>query len=86
MLLEHIKTVIADKTGILDAESIERETSIENLHIDDLDLADIYIMLEDFYDIEISEEHIQSFDIIDDIIEHIEMNASEIEEEEEEEI
>lgn len=71
MSLQQIQNIISDQTG-LNKELIQFDTAIEELQIDDLDLADIYIALEDLFDVSITEDEIETFETIGDVLEFIE--------------
>lgn len=67
MLSDEIMEIIADVLE-LTPDEIDEETRLEELITDELSLTDIASALEDQYSIEISDEALESFSCIEDVI------------------
>ena len=58
-IFSDVKMIISDKFCI-DGENILFESTFEELNLDDLDIVDLIIDVEDFYNIEFSDEEAES--------------------------
>lgn len=67
MLSDEIMEIIADVLE-LTPDEIDEETRLEDIIADELSLTDIASALEDQYSIEISDEALESFSTIGDVI------------------
>ena len=75
MILEKVKSVIAEQTGI-DPETITMGSSfVEDLNIDSIDLIELVMMLEEEYDIEFSEEDAEKIKTVGDVVNYINQNC-----------
>ncbi|MBQ9227704.1 MAG: acyl carrier protein [Eubacterium sp.] len=73
MLTDEIREIIADALEIT-PEEVDVEARLEDLMADELSLTDIASSLEDQYSIEISEEALDSFKTVEDVISFVEAN------------
>ena len=72
MLLERVKELIVDQTGV-SAEELTMDTSLINdLDADSLDAVEIIMAIEEEYDLEIPDEDAERFLTIRDIVEYLE--------------
>ena len=69
----HPSEIIADALEIT-PEEVDVEARLEDLMADELSLTDIASSLEDQYSIEISEEALDSFKTVEDVISFVEAN------------
>jgi acyl carrier protein len=70
MLSDEIREIIADVLEITPDE-IDEDTRLEDIMNDMLSLSDIALALEDQYSIEISDDALESFTGVDDIISYV---------------
>ncbi len=73
MLSDEIMEIIADVLE-LTPDEIDEETRLEDIIADELSLTDIASALEDQYSIEISDEALESFSTIGDVISFVQSN------------
>ena len=72
IILEEIKTIVADNLGV-DEDSITMETSFkEDLNADSLDLFEMVMALEENYGVEIPSEDLEQLLTVADVINYIE--------------
>ncbi len=71
MVFQKIRAIISSRLG-LDEEDVAADTLLDDLDIDYLDLADIAMDIEDEFSIEMSDETLQGFDTVGDIVSYIE--------------
>jgi acyl carrier protein len=75
MILEKIKTILAEGLD-LDAESITLENNLkEDLGADSLDMVDLIMSIEDAFDIKIEEEDTAGIKTVGDIVSYIEAHS-----------
>jgi acyl carrier protein len=75
MILEKIKTILAEGLD-LDAESITLESNLkEDLGADSLDMVDLIMSIEDAFDIKIEEEDTAGIKTVGDIVSYIEAHS-----------
>ena len=67
MLSDEIMEIIADVLE-LTPDEIDEEMRLEDIITDDLSLTDIASALEDQYSIEIAEDALESFSVVEDVI------------------
>lgn len=74
MVLDKIKTILADQLDI-DEDSIEADSLlIEDLGADSLDAIDIIMSVEDEFGIEVPDEIIEKIETVNDIVTFVENN------------
>ncbi len=72
MIFEKIKSILSEQFDIEDPESITMGTNLrEDLDADSLDLADLLATLEDEFEIEASDDIINSISTVEDIVNYI---------------
>ncbi len=72
MILEKIKELIVDQTGI-SADELDLSTSLMNdIEADSLDAVEIIMAIEDEFEIEIPDEEAEKFVTIKDIVDYLE--------------
>lgn len=72
MVLEKVKTILANQFDV-DEETITAETNVmEDLGADSLDVVDMLMSLEDEFDVEIPDEEIEKMRTVADVVAYIE--------------
>lgn len=72
MVLEKVKTILANQFDV-DADTITAETNVmEDLGADSLDVVDMLMSLEDEFDVEIPDEEIEKMRTVADVVAYIE--------------
>ena len=72
MILDKIKELVVDQTGV-SADELDMDTSLMNdLEADSLDAVEIIMAIEDEFDIEIPDEEAEKFLTIRDMVEYLE--------------
>ena len=72
MILDKIKALIVDQTGI-SADSLDLSTSLmSDIEADSLDAVEIIMAIEDEFEIEIPDEEAEKFVTIKDIVDYLE--------------
>ena len=72
MILEKLQTLIADQLGV-DGNSITMDTNFEeDLGVDSLDIVELYMALEEEFDIgEMSEEDLATIKTVGDLVNYL---------------
>lgn len=73
MEFEKIRAIISEQLEV-DEDDITRDSLLEDLGADDLDLVDIVMGLEDEFRIEVPDEAIENFVSVGDIVDFVENN------------
>ena len=69
---ERVKEILLENLGC-DEEDIKMETDlIEDLEADSLDIVELSMSLEDEFEIEVSDEHLEKLNTVESIVEYIE--------------
>lgn len=72
MVLEKVKTILANQFDV-DEDTITAETNVmEDLGADSLDVVDMLMSLEDEFDVEIPDEEIEKMRTVADVVAYIE--------------
>jgi len=72
MVFEKIKKILCDQLDI-EEESISLESNIgDELGADSLDFVDLILLVEEEFDIEISDDEIENFKVVGDVVNYIE--------------
>lgn len=71
---EKVKQIIAEQLE-LDADSLNMETTFEEIDADSLDIVELVMALEEEFDLEISDEEIENIKSVGDIVKYIESKA-----------
>lgn len=75
MVFEKVASILAEQLET-NADDITMETElVDDLGADSLDLVDLVMTLEDEFDLEISDEQIESVRTVGDIVKYLEENA-----------
>ncbi|MGI6728356.1 MAG: acyl carrier protein [Anaerovoracaceae bacterium] len=74
MVFEKIKEIIVEQLGI-DEDDVTMNTHLmKDLEADSLDAVEIIMAIEDEFDIEVSDEDAEKFQMIGDIVKYVEDN------------
>ena len=71
MIFEKVRMIICDLFGT-QKDEITYETSFYELEADELDMVDIAMSLEDDFNTEITDEVLEKFDTVGDIVKYLE--------------
>lgn len=66
-----VKAIVAEQLEV-DSDSLAAETTFEEIDADSLDIVELVMALEEEFDLEISDQEIESIKTIGDIIRYIE--------------
>ena len=69
--VENVKEVIAEAEVLGEAEEMKSDIPLSDQGIDSLDVVNVYLLLEEKFDIKIPDEDIDQVQTIDAIIEYI---------------
>ena len=69
--VENIKDVIAEAEVLGEAEEMKNDIPLSDQGIDSLDVVNVYLLLEEKFDIKIPDEDLEQVQTIDDIVEYI---------------
>lgn len=72
MLFEKVKTIICDYFE-LDEDEVNPETTFAEIGADSLDMVDLAMDIEDVFNVEVTEEALEKFVSVDDVIKFIEV-------------
>lgn len=72
MLFEKVKTIICDYFE-LDEDEVNLETNFAEIGADSLDMVDLAMDIEDVFNVEVTEEALEKFVSVDDVIKFIEV-------------
>ena len=71
MLFEKIKAIICDYFE-LDEDEVTPETTFSEIGADSLDMVDLAMDIEDVFNVEVTEEALEKFVSVDDVIKFLE--------------
>lgn len=71
MLFEKVKTIICDYFE-LDEDEVNPETTFAEIGADSLDMVDLAMDIEDVFNVEVTEEALEKFVSVDDVIKFLE--------------
>ena len=71
MLFEKVKTIICDYFE-LDEDDVNPETTFAEIGADSLDMVDLAMDIEDVFNVEVTEEALEKFVSVDDVIKFLE--------------
>ena len=71
MILAKVKAIISDLFWI-EPDDITEDTTFEELEADELDMVDIAMSLEDDFNTEITDEVLEKFNTVGDIVKYLE--------------
>ena len=71
MLFEKVKTIICDYFE-LDEDEVNPETTFAEIGADSLDMVDLALDIEDVFNVEVTEEALEKFVSVDDVIKFLE--------------
>lgn len=71
MLFEKVKTIICDYFE-LDEDEVNLETTFAEIGADSLDMVDLAMDIEDVFNVEVTEEALEKFVSVDDVIKFLE--------------
>lgn len=71
MLFEKVKTIICDYFE-LDEDEVNLETTFAEIGADSLDMVDLAMDIEDVFNVEVTEEALEKFVSVDDVIRFLE--------------
>lgn len=69
--IENIKEIIAETDGLTNVRDILVSKPLREQGIDSLDMANIYLNIEEFFNIKITDEDLDMVESIDDVIVYV---------------
>ena len=69
--VENVKEVIAEAEVLGDAEEMKNDIPLSDQGIDSLDVVNVYLLLEEKFDVKIPDEDLDKVQTIDAIIEYV---------------
>lgn len=75
MVFEKVKDIIVNQLEVDESKITLNASIIDDLDADSLDLVDMVMSLEEEFDIEISDEHIDIIKTVGDLVKYIEENS-----------
>lgn len=74
MVFEKLKRIILEYIEIDDQDFVAELSFVADLGFDELDMADLTMDVEDCFEIELSDESLETIKTIGDLVKHIENN------------
>lgn len=74
-MLNQIKTIFADEMDYSSSANLRKNTVLEDLQLDEMDMSNIFIAIEDAFGVEFSEDVLESIETLGDIASYIEENV-----------
>ncbi len=74
MVLEKVKSIIADQLDVEEDKVVAEASITEDLGADSLDVVDLIMSIEEEFDIEIPDEAVEDIKTVGDIVKYIENN------------
>ena len=74
MIFEKLKEIICEYIEIDDSEFVAELSFVEDFGFDELDMADLSMDIEDAFEIEVTEEDLDNFKTMGDLVKFIEKN------------
>ena len=74
MIFEKLKEIICEYIEIDDSEFVAELSFVEDFGFDELDMADLSMDIEDAFEIEVTEEDLDNFKTVGDLVKFIEKN------------
>ncbi|MBQ3567195.1 MAG: acyl carrier protein [Oscillospiraceae bacterium] len=74
MVLEKVKSIIADQLDVEEDKVVADASITEDLGADSLDVVDLIMSIEEEFDIEIPDEAVEDIKTVGDIVKYIENN------------
>lgn len=71
MVLDKIKEIVSEYADV-DPEKITLESSLEDLGMDSLDVVDLFMNIEDEFNIELPEDEMENLKTLGDLVEYVE--------------
>ena len=75
MIFEKVKEILIDQLDAEDEKVTMEASIVDDLGADSLDLVDLVMSLEEEFDVEIPDEHVENIKTVGDIVKYIEDNA-----------
>ncbi len=75
MVFEKVKDILVNQLEVDESKITLNASIIDDLDADSLDLVDMVMSLEEEFDIEISDEHIDIIKTVGDLVKYIEENS-----------
>ena len=69
--VENVKEVIAEAEVLGDADEMKNDIPLSDQGIDSLDVVNVYLLLEEKFDVKIPDEDLNQLETIDTIVEYI---------------
>lgn len=69
--IENVKEVIAEAEVLVDVSDMKNDIPLTEQGIDSLDVVNVYLLLEEKFDVKIPDEDLNKLQTIDNIIEYI---------------
>ncbi|MBQ8434814.1 MAG: acyl carrier protein [Oscillospiraceae bacterium] len=74
MVLEKVKSIVADQLDVEEDKVVPDASITEDLGADSLDVVDLVMSIEEEFDIEIPDEAVEDIKTVGDIVKYIENN------------
>ncbi len=71
MVFDKIKEIVSEYADV-DPEKITLESSLEDLGMDSLDVVDLFMNIEDEFNIELPEDEMENLKTLGDLVEYVE--------------
>ena len=78
MVLDKVKTIIADQLGVAEDDITPSSKFIEDLGADSLDVVELIMAMEDEFDLEIPDDEAENIITVGDVVDYIKANSDNI--------
>ena len=78
MVLDKVKTIIADQLGVAEDDITPSSKFIEDLGADSLDVVELIMAMEDEFDLEIPDDEAENISTVGDVVDYIKANSDNI--------
>ena len=78
MVLDKVKTIIADQLGVAEDDITPSSKFIEDLGADSLDVVELIMAMEDEFDLEIPDDEAENISTVGDVVDYINANSDNI--------
>lgn len=76
MVLEKVKSILAEQFDYEEEKITPETTLIDDLGADSLDVVDLLMSIEDEFEIEVPDEEVENIKTVGDLVKYIEANSS----------
>ena len=78
MVLDKVKTIIADQLGVAEDDITPSSKFIEDLGADSLDVVELIMAMEDEFYLEIPDDEAENISTVGDVVDYIKANSDNI--------